>query len=77
MSSCCGFNSVEPLAMKHEANFPLEILKNRVFLMPFSAFLKGFLCMEQVMNEKEISGILMTQNISKSLEVCPCSIGIG
>ena len=27
--------------------------ENRNFLMPFPAFLNGFLCIEQVMNEKE------------------------
>ena len=32
---------------------PWEILKNRVFLMPFPAFLSMCLCMEQVMNEKK------------------------
>ena len=33
-----------------------DILKNRVFLMPFPS---AFLCMEQVANEKKILGILM------------------
>ena len=35
-----------------------KILKNRVFLIPFSAFLRGILFIEQLMNEKKILGIL-------------------
>ena len=34
-------------------------LKNRVSLMPFPAFWCGFLCMEQVTNEKKILKILV------------------
>ena len=44
-----------------------KMLKNRVFLMPFPAFLSGFLCIEQVMNEKKILGILMKQNLSRKI----------
>ena len=35
--------------------------------MPFSAFLSMCLCMEQVMNEKKISGILMKQNLNRKI----------
>ena len=44
-----------------------KILKNTVSLMPFPAFWCGFLCMEQVTNEKKILRILvnMNMNISK------------
>ena len=41
---------------------PREILKNRVSLMPFPAFWCGFLCMEQVTNEKKILRILVKQD---------------
>ena len=41
---------------------PRKILKNRVSLMPFPAFWCGFLCMEQVTNEKKIS----VKNISET-----------
>ena len=40
---------------------PRKILNNRVSLMPFSVFQSGFLCIEQVMNEKKILGILMNK----------------
>ena len=36
-----------------------EILKNRVFLLPFPAFWIVFLCIEKLMNEKKVLGILM------------------
>ena len=35
------------------AMLPGRILKNRVSLMPFPTFWCGFLCMEQVTNEKK------------------------
>ena len=38
---------------------PRKILKNRVSLMPFPEFWCGFLCMEQVTNEKKILRILL------------------
>ena len=41
---------------------PRKILKNRFSLMPFPAFWCGFLCMEQVTNEKKILRILVKQN---------------
>ena len=45
---------------------PREILKNRVFLMPFPAF--GIvLCMGQVMNEKKILGISLKQNLNRKI----------
>ena len=40
---------------------PRNILKNRVSLMLFPVFWSGFLCIEQVMNEKKILGILMNE----------------
>ena len=49
---------------------PWKILKNRVSLMPFPAFWCGFLCMEQVTNEKKI----LIKNISEAKhkqEDCP------
>ena len=46
---------------------PRKILKNTVFLMPFPAFWNGFLCIEQVMNEKKILGILMKQNLNRKI----------
>ena len=39
--------------------FPRNILKNSVSLMQFPAFWCGFLCMEQVTNEKKILRILV------------------
>ena len=41
-----------------------EILKNTVF---FPAFWSGFLCIEQVMNEKKILGILMKLNLNRKI----------
>ena len=46
---------------------PRKILKNRVSLMPFSAFWCGFLCMEQVTNEKKILRILVKQNMNRKI----------
>ena len=44
-----------------------ETLKNRVFVMSFSAFLSEFLCMEQMMSEKKILGILMKKNLNREI----------
>ena len=44
-----------------------KILKNRVSLMPFPAFWCGFLCMEQVTNEKKILRILVKQNMNRKI----------
>ena len=44
-----------------------EILKNRVSLKPLSAFLSGFLCIEQVTNEKKLLGILVKQNLNRNI----------
>ena len=46
---------------------PRKILKNRVSLMPFPAFWCGFLCMDQVTNEKKILRILVKQNMNERL----------
>ena len=46
---------------------PRKILKNRVSLMPFPAFWCGFLCMEQVTNEKKILRILVKQNKNRKI----------
>ena len=46
---------------------PTKILKNRVSLMPFSALWCGFLCMEQVTNEKKILRILVKQNMNRKI----------
>ena len=46
---------------------PRKILKNRISLMPFPAFWCGFLCMEQVTNEKRILGILVKQNMNRRI----------
>ena len=46
---------------------PRKILKNRVSLMPFPAFWCGFLCMEQVTNEKKILRILLKQNMNRKI----------
>ena len=35
--------------------------------MPFPAFWCGFLCMEQVTNEKKILGILVKQNMNSKI----------
>ena len=43
------------------------MLKNRVSLMPFPAFWCGFLCMEQVTNEKKILRILVKQNMNRKI----------
>ena len=42
-------------------------LKNRVSLMLFPAFWCGFLCMEQVINEKKILRILVKQNMNRKI----------
>ena len=44
-----------------------KILKNRVSLMLFPAFWCGFLCMEQVTNEKKILRILVKQNMNRKI----------
>ena len=44
-----------------------KILKNRVSLMPFPAFWCGFLCMEQVTNEKKMLRILVKQNMNRKI----------
>ena len=44
---------------------PRKILKNRVSLMLFPTFWCGFLCMEQVTNEKKILRILVKQNMNR------------
>ena len=44
-----------------------KIWKNRVSLMPFPAFWCGFLCMEQVTNEKKILRILVKQNMNSKI----------
>ena len=46
---------------------PRKVLKNRVSLMPFPAFWCGFLCMEQVTNEKKILRILVKQNMIRKI----------
>ena len=46
---------------------PRKISKNRVSLMPFPAFWCGFLCMEQVTNEKKILRILVKQNMNRKI----------
>ena len=46
---------------------PRNILKNRVSLMPFPALWCGFLCMEQVTNEKKILRILVKQNMNRKI----------
>ena len=46
---------------------PRKILKNRVCFMPFPAFWCGFLCMEQVTNEKKILRILVKQNMNRKI----------
>ena len=56
----------EPLG-ESEVMLPKKILKNRVSLMPFSAFWCGFLCMEQVTNEKKILRILVKQNMNRKI----------
>ena len=43
---------------------PKKILKNRVSLMLFPAFWCGFLCMEQVTNEKKIQRCMYIITIS-------------
>ena len=35
--------------------------------MPFAMFLSGFLCIEQVRNEKKILGVLMKQNLNRKI----------
>ena len=35
--------------------------------MLFPAFWSGFLCIEQVMNEKKILGILMKKNLNRKI----------
>ena len=52
-------DSQEPLGARTSRGgsggmLPREILKNKVSLMPFPAFWCGFLCMEQVTNEKKV-----------------------
>ena len=43
-------------------------MKNKVFLLLFPVFFfSGFLCIEQVMNEKKILGILMKQNQNREI----------
>ena len=37
--------------------------------MPFPAFWSGFLCMEQVMNEKKMLGILMIETKPKQEDI--------
>ena len=49
-------------------NAPQENFEKRVFLMPFPAFWCGFLCMEQVTNEKKILRTLVKQH---EKEDCP------
>ena len=44
---------------------PPENFEKQILLMKFSAFSNWFLCIEQVMNEKEILGVLMKQNLNK------------
>ena len=44
-----------------------KILKNRVSLMPFLAFWCGFLCMEQVTNDKKILRIIVKQNMNRKI----------
>ena len=44
---------------------PRKTLKNRLSLIPFPAFWCGFLCMEQVTNEKKILRILVKQNLNR------------
>ena len=46
---------------------PQENFENRVYLMPFPAFWCGFLCIEQVTNEKKILRILVKQNMNKKI----------
>ena len=58
---------------------PRKILKNSVSLMPFPAFWSGFLCMEQVTNEKKILRILVKQNMNRKIarllsKNCPTNI---
>ena len=45
------------------------IWKNSVFLMPFPGFLSGFLCIEQVTNEKKILGVSKNETKPKQ-EYC-------
>ena len=56
----------EPLEVSG-AMLPRKILKNRVSLMPFPASWCGFLCMEQVTNEKKILRILVKQNVNRKI----------
>ena len=56
----------EPLG-RSGAMLPRKTLKNRVSLMPFPAFWCGFLCMEQVTNEKNILRILVKQNMNRKI----------
>ena len=49
------------------AMLPRKILKNRVSLMPFPAFWCGFLCMEEVTNEKKILRIFVKQNMNRKI----------
>ena len=46
---------------------PRKVLKNRVSLMSFPAFWCGFLCMEQVTNEKKVLRILVKQNMNRKI----------
>ena len=46
---------------------PRKVSKNRVPLMPFPVFWSGFLCIEQVMNEKKILGISMNKTYTGKL----------
>ena len=44
-----------------------KILKNRVFLLPFPAFWSVFSCIEKLMNEKKVLGILMKKTYTGKL----------
>ena len=35
--------------------------------MPFPAFWSGFLCIEQLMNEKKVLGTFMKQNLNRKI----------
>ena len=51
-----------------DTNLPdTKILKNRVSLMLFPVFWCGFLCTEQVTNEKKILRILVKQNMNRKI----------
>ena len=54
----------EPLGVRRHAL--REILKNRVF-NAISSVLEWVLCIEQLMNEKKVLGILMKQNLTGKL----------